>query len=58
MLRFLAGSVREPDDRERRYAGLQVRLDFDLARLETDESMSDRACKHASDGRRQGATQG
>jgi len=58
MLRLLARSVREPHDGESRDARLQMRLDLDLARFETDESMSDRTCKHASDGRRQGATQG
>ena len=47
MLRLLAGPVGEPDDREPGNAGLHVRLDLDLSRLETDESMSDRACEHA-----------
>ena len=46
----------EPDDREPGNAGLHVRLDLDLPRLETDESMSDRACEHPFHGRREGAT--
>jgi hypothetical protein len=58
MLRFLAGTVGEPDDCEPRDAWLHMRLDLHLARFETDESMSERACEHASDGRREGVTQG
>jgi len=46
MLRFLAGAVREPDDREPGYAGLQVSLDLDPARLETDERLRERASEH------------
>jgi len=55
---LLAGSIGEPDDREPGDAWLQVRLDFHLPRLETYESMSDRACEHTADGRREGVTQG
>jgi len=58
MLGLLAGAIREPDDREPGDTGLEMRLDLDLPWLETDESMSDRACEHSSDGRREGATQG
>jgi hypothetical protein len=47
-LRLLAGAVGEPDDGEARNARLEVRLDLDLARLEPDECMGDRACKHGS----------
>ena len=58
VLRLLAGSVDEPDDGEAGDPRLQVRLDLDLPRLEADERMSDRACEHSCDGRREGATQG
>jgi hypothetical protein len=58
MLGFLARSIDKPDDCEPRDAWLHMRLDLNLPRLETDESMSDRACEHSSDGRREGATQG
>jgi hypothetical protein len=54
MLRLLAGTVCEADDRER---GLlpraQVRLDLDLARLEADERERDRAAEHVPTVRRQ-----
>ena len=46
VLRFLAGAIREADDREARDAGLQVRLDLDPARLEADECVGHRACEH------------
>ena len=36
MLRFLAGSVDETDERERRHRVLDVGLDLDAARLEAD----------------------
>ena len=58
VLRLLAGAVGEPDDREPRDAGLEVGLDLDLARLEADESVGDRACEHPRHGRREGVTQG
>ena len=58
MLRFLTGPVRKPDDCEPGYAGLQMGLDLHLSRLEADECMSDRACKHACDRRREGVTRG
>ena len=44
----MARAVDEPDERERRHAALDVRLDLDAARLEADEGERDRACKHAS----------
>ena len=47
-LRLLAGAVGQPDDRERRPRQLQVRLDLDPARLETDERMRDRASEHVA----------
>ena len=58
VLRLLAGSVGEADDREPRDAGLKMCLDFHFPRLETDESVSDRTCEHFVDGRREGATEG
>src|SRR5581483_11718191 len=48
LLRLLAGAVGEADDRERRHAALQMRLDLDAARLEADESMRDGACEHVA----------
>jgi hypothetical protein len=56
MLGLLAGAVRESHDREAGDAGLKVRLDLDLPRLEADESMGDRACKQSCDGRCGGVT--
>jgi hypothetical protein len=54
LLGLLAGTVGEPDDRER---GLltraQVRLDLDSARLEPDERERDRATEHPSTVRRE-----
>src|SRR5712691_5714044 len=46
VLRLLAGAVGEADDREARHTSLQVRLDFDAARLEADESVRDGAREH------------
>ncbi len=46
--RLLAGTVGEADDGEARDAVANVRLHVDPARLEADERMRDRACKHAS----------
>ena len=46
--RLLAGAIREADDREARDAVANVRLYVDPTRLEADESVRDRACKHAS----------
>ena len=54
VLRLLAGAVGEPDDREARNARLEVRLDLDLARLEPDERMGDRAREHDTHGCREG----
>jgi hypothetical protein len=48
VLRLLAGSVGETDDRESRDSGLEVCFDLDLARFEADESVSHRACQHAN----------
>ena len=45
---FLASTVGQPDDREARQAVANVRLDVDPTRLEADERMRDRACKHAA----------
>ncbi len=45
-LGLLTGAVGEPDDRERRDAELQVRLDLDPARVESDERVRDGACEH------------
>jgi hypothetical protein len=47
LLRLLACLVRESDDGEARHAALQVRLDLDRTRLQADERMGERACKHA-----------
>jgi hypothetical protein len=44
----LAGAVGEADDREAGDAVTNVRLHVDAARLEADERMRDRACKHAA----------
>ena len=46
VLRLLAGAVGKSYDREARDAGLQVRFDLDLARLEPDEGMGERASEH------------
>ena len=45
---LLARAVGEADDRERRPGELQVRLDLDPARIETDERMGDRAGEHVA----------
>src|SRR5215211_5341241 len=46
VLRLLAGAVGKPDNREAREAVLEVRLDLDLACLETDEGMGNGAREH------------
>ena len=46
VLRLLTGTVGEPDDREARNARLEVCFHLDLARLETDECVGDRAREH------------
>jgi len=46
LLRFLAGAVGKPDDREHWDAVLQVSFDLDAARIEADERVRDRACEH------------
>ena len=48
LLRFLAGLVRESDDRERGDAALEMRLDLDGPGFEPDESMGGGARKHIS----------
>jgi hypothetical protein len=48
VLRLLAGSVGETDDRKRRLAELDVRLDFDPARVEADEGVGEHPCEHDS----------
>ena len=48
LARLLAGAVGEADDREAGDAVANVGLDVDPARLEADERMRDRACKHTS----------
>ena len=48
VLRLLAGPVGEPDDRESGNARLEMSLHLDLAWLEADQRMRDRACEHAS----------
>jgi hypothetical protein len=45
---LLTRAVDETDDRERRHAALDVRLDLDPPRLEADEGKRDCARKHAS----------
>ena len=49
--RLLARPVGEADDREARKPVANVRLDVDPPRLETDERMRDRACKHPVEAR-------
>ena len=46
LARLLARLVRQPDDRERRHLAVHVRLHLDPPRLEPDERVRDRACKH------------
>ena len=48
LTRLLAGAIGEADDGEARDAVASVRLHVDPTRLEADERMRDRACKHAS----------
>jgi len=48
LLRFLAGTVGEPDDRQRRSTALDVRLHLYPPRLEADEGKGDRAREQAS----------
>ena len=48
LLRFLAGTVGEPYDRQRRSTALDVRLHLHPPRLEADEGKGDRAREHAS----------
>ena len=49
VLRLLAGAVGETDDRERRDALRQVRLDLDSPRLEPDEGEGDGPPEHTPD---------
>ncbi len=56
LLRLLTGAVREPYDRERRQPVLQVRLDLDSTRVETDERVGDRPRKHPADASGEGVT--
>src|SRR5262245_2830323 len=51
MLRLLARAVSETDDREAGHTELEMRLDLDLARLESDERVGDRASEHPLEGR-------
>ena len=46
LLRLLARLVRQADDRERRHASLQVRLDLDRSRLEADYRVRERPGNH------------
>jgi hypothetical protein len=46
LTRLLAGAIGEADDGEARDPVPNVRLHVDPARLEADERMRDRACKH------------
>ena len=48
VLRLLTGSIGEADDGEAGQAAVDVRLHLDSARLETDQSVRDGACEHAS----------
>jgi hypothetical protein len=48
VLGFLAGTVGQADDGEARHPAVDVRLDLDAARLETDEGVGDGAREHAS----------
>src|SRR5207244_9360807 len=45
LFRLLAGPVGQPGDRERRRTELDVRLDLDATRFQTDEGKGDRACE-------------
>src|SRR6185312_14258956 len=46
VLRFLTSTVGKADDRERRLAQLDVRLDFDAPRVEPDERVGEHAGEH------------
>jgi hypothetical protein len=48
MLRLLAGTFGESDDREAGDTALQMRFDLDPARLEPDERMREGAGNHSS----------
>jgi hypothetical protein len=48
VLRLLARTIGQPDDREPWNSRLEVRFDLHLARLETDEGVSDRASEHTA----------
>jgi hypothetical protein len=48
LLRLLARTVGEADDRERRQALLEVRFYFDPAGVDADERVGDRACEHVA----------
>ena len=52
LLRFLAGAIGQPDDRQGGLSFRKVGFDLDAARFEPDERMSDRASEHSLDGRR------
>jgi hypothetical protein len=47
-LGFLAGTVGQADDRERRHTELQVGLDLDAAGVEPYERVRDGTCEHTS----------
>ena len=49
MLRLLARAVGEADDREAGQAALDVRLHLHASRVETDESVGDRAREHTTE---------
>src|SRR5947208_14624765 len=48
LLRLLAGTVGESDDRQRRCAALDVRFHLHPPRLQADEGKGDRAREHPS----------
>ena len=49
VLRLLARAVGEADDREARQSALDVRLHLHASRVETDESVGDRAREHTTE---------
>ena len=51
VLRLLARAVGEPDDGEAGQATLDARLDLHPSRVESDESVGDRAREHMADAR-------
>jgi hypothetical protein len=53
VLRLLARTVREPDDRKPGHTVLEVRLDLDATGLESDERMRDGAREHPLDARQE-----